>query len=309
VSDGQEWWGPALLDRERLGPIVSSAVERIAATCSRGAFPHGLLLVGPAGLGRELVAAESAAMLTCPDQGGAWCECHSCDRARRGLHPDVILLRCQGSSQQIKIEQIRQVVEAVPGRPFEGRHRVWLLDGAEAGRLGSEAANAFLKTLEEPPAHAVFLLLAANPSAVLPTIQSRCQQLVLPGVVAVAARSGAEGCLPELVWGDSERAQELALQARESLSDAANGGVLPLLRLAHTLADEPMAYQVVSATALELATGSADAGDAESLVGLASELMRAERAAKALNLGQERQLLSCLLRWYRELGLEVSADE
>jgi DNA polymerase-3 subunit delta' len=300
MSDELEWFEAAVLDRERLGAIVEDALERVALACAREAFPHGLLVVGPEGLGRELLASESAAALTCPERAGPWCDCHSCDRARRGLHPDVAVVRPKGSSQQIKIAQIRQVVEAVPGRPFEGQRRVWVFDGAEAGKLGSEAANAFLKTLEEPPAHAVFLLLAANPAAVLPTIRSRCQQLVLPGAVAVAERFGMAGCPPELVAGDPAAADELARLARAALQDAAEGEVLPLLRLAHTLADQPTAFQALSAVAVEEAAGSDDQGMAEDLVRLASDLLRAERRARALNLNRERQVLSCLLDWHRE---------
>ena len=202
VQSPARWWQPSRLDRERWAEVVEPVVERVASACRRQRLPHALLLIGPAGLGRELAAVETAALLTCAQRSEAsrerWCACAGCQRVRAGIHPDVAAVLPQGASQQIRIDQIRAVVEAAPGRPFESTRRVWILDGVEAGRFGAEAANAFLKTLEEPPAHVRFVLLAANPDAVLPTIRSRCQQLALPNAVAIAQCFGELQVPPEL---------------------------------------------------------------------------------------------------------------
>jgi DNA polymerase-3 subunit delta' len=217
----------------------------------------------------------------------------------------------QGPSKQIKIEQIRKVVEAAPGRPYEGTRRVWILDGVEAGRFGAEAANAFLKTLEEPPAHVCFLLLASNPTAVLPTIRSRCQQLVLPGAVAVARHLGHLQVPPELA--SSALAGHNVLDglkaARSAMISASRGEVLHLLRLARLLSDNSKAFELATAAALEAASSTESPELAEELVRLSSELQTAECLTRSLNLNRERQIQSCLLSWFRRLGHGDSLNE
>lgn len=286
------WPTAADLDATRWGDLVRPVVARVARAHAAGQMTHALLLVGPAHLGRELAAVEVAALLTCPQRGGPGCDCASCQRVRRGLHPDVQLVR--PAATIITIAQVREVVAAAPGRPFEGVGRVWILDGVEAGRLGREAANAFLKTLEEPAPHVHFVLLAANPEAVLPTVRSRCQQLVLAGPLAAARAVGASVAAPGLagaVLAGREVAEALAV-ARSAL---AGGEVLQLVRAARALATIPDGYQVAAAAALELATEEAAA--APELARLAGELLAAEGRARALNLTAERQILACFLTW------------
>jgi len=221
------------------------------------------------------------------------------------VHPDVSLVAPKGAAGRIGIDQVRAVVDTVPGRPYEASRRVWIFDGVEAGRLGTEAANAFLKTLEEPPEHACFVLLAANPAAVLPTIRSRCQHIVLPGAVAVAAHLGGSDQPPELVTSavaDGD-APELLAQAREALAAARGGEVIHLLRLARAAADVPRAFQAVAAVALEMVGDAGEDGDStDALVRLAVDLLRTESLTRVLNLNRERQLQACLLRWQAQGG-------
>ncbi len=292
------WWAPEVLDRERWGALVAPALERVQRAQRRGLFPHALLLVGPSGLGREVAAVEMATLLVCGGgpaggEGGA-------DRVRRGVHPDVVVVAPEPPSEAIKIEQVREVTASVPGRPFEGRARVWILDGVEAGRFGAEAANAFLKTLEEPPEHVHFLLLAANPAAVLPTIRSRCQTLPLPGLVAVSNLVGCD-VPPELV-GHPGAAGALLEAVRQALEAAMAGEVRGLLGLPRLGDGQAAVFEVVAAVALEMAGSARWQEHARELVGLASDLLAVERRTRALNLNRERQLLSSLLGWYQELG-------
>lgn len=294
------WFEADLLDRERLGKMVAQFVERLHDAHRRGRAPQQLLLVGPPGLGRELVASELAAMLTCPVDGPPWCACSSCDRVRRGSHPDAQLVRTPKDKKHITIKQMREdVVAVVAGRPFEGVRRVWVFDGVEAGRLGEEAANAFLKTLEEPPAHAVFVLLAANPESVLPTVRSRCQTMVLPGPVTVAGWFGAAELPPELAPAAvvDEGVEALAERARSVLGAGPSGNLRQVLHLAQWVGKSPYGFEVVASVALELAASSEDGEGAEDLARLAAEVLAAERPARALHLDGRRQLLSCLLRW------------
>jgi hypothetical protein len=297
------WWDSNALDRERWRALVEPALERLVAARNRDRFPQAVLLVGPAGLGRELAAVEAAVLLACSGISAPWSTDGCADRVRDGVHPDVQAVLPTGVKQIITIAQVREVVSSAAGRPYEGERRVWIFDGVEAGQFGDQAANAFLKTLEEPPAHAVFILLAANPSAVLPTILSRCQQLALPGVVAVARRMAESADLPELA---SATLTDGGLDGtvndiRSALGSAFRGETRLLLRLPYVLPDGIPPFASVAAVALEMAGEAETEPAGEELARLAADLMVVERRARALNLKPRGQIVSCLMRWYREL--------
>ena len=297
------WWDTDTLDRERWGALVEPALERLLQARNRDRFPQSVLLVGPAGLGRELAAVETAVMLTCQSIQAPWGDGGCADRVRDGVHPDVQAILPTGAKKIITIAQVRTVVNSAAGRPYEGERRVWIFDGVEAGHFGDQAANAFLKTLEEPPAHAVFILLAANPSAVLPTILSRCQQLALPGAVAVARRMSEDVGLPELAAATlTDGGLDGAVDnIRSALESGIGGETLQLLRLPFVLPEGVPPFASVAAVALEMATeGEADPSG-EELARLAADLMEIERRSRALNLNSRGQMVSCLMRWYREL--------
>ena len=290
------WWDDELLNRQRFGELVDPVLKRLRLAHERGRFPQSLLLIGPATLGRELAAVEAAALLTCPT-GGLWCACSSCQRVRRGQHPDVSVLLPRGAGRLIKIDPVRDVVVEASGKPYEAARRVWIFDGVERGRFGPEAANAFLKTLEEPPEHAVFILLAANPTAVLSTILSRCQKLALPGPVVLAAALGDGQVPPEIAPAAlAEPAVPERLDALRSVIAAALAGeLLTVLQGTHCLGDEPDALELAAAAALDLAAAEEDGDRADRLVSLAAQLLAVDGRSRALNLSRQRQLLACLL--------------
>jgi DNA polymerase-3 subunit delta' len=300
------WWGPDVLDRSRWQPLVEPVLDRAARALAADRFPNGLLLVGPACVGRELAAVEIAVLLVCAEADRPWVDGPCCSRVRDGIHPDVAAVLPTGAAEMIKIGQVREIVESAPARPYEGRNRVWILDGVEAGRFGPEAANAFLKVLEEPPEHVRFLLLAANPDSVLPTIRSRCQHLFLPGPAAIGRKLGLQDP-PALVLagigGDGFGA--LIERARAALAEAFRGEVLDLLRLPLLLSAAVPCTEIVAAAAVEEASCCDDGERAAELVRLAGELIAVERRATALNLPLDRLLVSCLLRWWRELPAGV----
>ena len=142
------------------------AVRLLEGGLADGHVAHAYLFFGPAGVGKRTVARRFGAALVAGGDAAAE------DRARRGLHPDLSEIRPEGAFTTIG--QVREILRLASGRPFEGARRVFIL---EADTLNVQAANALLKTLEEPEGEAVFVLLAGSREGVLPTILSRAQAI------------------------------------------------------------------------------------------------------------------------------------
>ena len=135
---------------------------------------HAYLFTGMEGIGKRLVALTMAKALNCSNQGGEACDhCPSCQRMDKGIHPDLIQINPTGEA--IKIGQIRELQRTIAFKPYEARWRVIIVDGAE--RMTREAANAFLKTLEEPPPWTTIILVATVGEGLPPTVLSRCQRI------------------------------------------------------------------------------------------------------------------------------------
>jgi hypothetical protein len=286
------------LDRERWGANVGRVLDRVVLALENDRFPHALLLVGPEGLGRELAAQEIAILLV-GDQGNTpFAENPVADRIRKGLHPDVVVPQGEGAKGLIKIEAVREIVKQAPGRPFEGRNRVWIIDGADR-RLEVGAANALLKVLEEPPAHVRFLLLASNPQAVLPTIRSRCARLMMPGIVGSAGSIGEATTPPEIaVWADRDpEVIDLFEYGVAGLEKVVRGDAHEAIGLSIRFGAVGGGFELLAAGALELAASRPSWESAEVCSGIAAELMNAQRPTQSLGLRPERQILSCLLKW------------
>jgi DNA polymerase-3 subunit delta' len=153
----------------------------LSRAIARDSMPPSVLLTGPAGIGKRGVALAIAEALNCLSpvksdalEHDACGGCPGCRRIARGVHPDVIVVE-PGDMGSIKIDQIRDVVDRVGYRPFEGRRRVVIIDEADA--MGEDAQSALLKTLEEPPSASFFALVSSMPDVLLPTVQSRCPRL------------------------------------------------------------------------------------------------------------------------------------
>jgi DNA polymerase-3 subunit delta' len=218
-------------------------LELMAAAASRGTLPPSLIFAGPEGVGKRTAAVALAQLLNCtapvslpggvPDACG---ECAACTRIARRVHADVLIIE-PGDTGSIKVDQVREAIERAGYRPFEGRRRVVIVDTADA--MMPEAQNALLKTLEEPPAASVFVLVTARVDMLLVTVRSRCQQLrfsrLAPADVADvlatghgfseadahAAASASDGSVGSALEGETEDFAAARDAARRVLQTAA----------------------------------------------------------------------------------------
>jgi DNA polymerase-3 subunit delta' len=182
-----------------------SVVDSLRGMMSRGRLPHALLFCGPAGVGKYTLAQMLAKALQCLDRQGDFCgRCRNClaigladdrwaaveqaEEAREQAtkrprelplviqnHPDVTLLAPNGPLRLFQIEQGRYLRESLAFVPAGGRKKIFILPDAD--RMDAAAANSLLKSLEEPPPHAVLVLTTSREASLLPTIRSRCVPL------------------------------------------------------------------------------------------------------------------------------------
>jgi DNA polymerase-3 subunit delta' len=160
------------------GPVVGHewAVDLLLNGLAMGRVSHATLIVGPPNIGKTTIARVFAQALNCTGSQPVPCgECLSCRKVISGNHPDVRIL--DTPDQTLKIGEVRDLQRELALSPHEGRWRVAVLSDFE--RATVEAANALLKTLEEPPAQVVLVLTATEAGTLLPTIVSRCQVLSL----------------------------------------------------------------------------------------------------------------------------------
>ncbi|HEY85103.1 MAG TPA: DNA polymerase III subunit delta' [Chloroflexi bacterium] len=134
-------------------------------------IPQSLLVTGPPQIGKATLARTFAMALNCQSEEKPCGQCNSCKKTLSGNHPDINIL--DAPQETLKIEQVRALQRDLSLRPHESPYKIVVLCDFE--RATSSAANALLKTLEEPPSYAVIILSAQNSSQLLPTIVSRCQ--------------------------------------------------------------------------------------------------------------------------------------
>jgi len=166
------------------------AVTILLRTIQRGRIPSSYLFAGEPGIGKKFTAINLAKALNCQStehraqsielnnnelltQIDACDECSSCKKIDSGSHPDFLLI--SPKSGLIRIEEIRAIDDALSFKPFEGRKKVVITD--EADTMNPYAANAFLKTLEEPPEDSLIILISSSPDRLPDTIRSRCSKI------------------------------------------------------------------------------------------------------------------------------------
>jgi DNA polymerase-3 subunit delta' len=156
------------------------AVDLLAEHVAQGRERHAYLITGSQGVGRRTLALRFAEALNCikqPAPGQPCRKCSTCKRFEIMQHPDLSVVEAENEGEVLRIDQIREIEHSLSLAPYEARYRVALILRFEEAHPG--AANAMLKTLEEPPPQVVVILTAQSVESLLPTIVSRCEVLRL----------------------------------------------------------------------------------------------------------------------------------
>ncbi len=169
-------------------PWLAGPIAQLRDAAGAGRLPHSLLVLGAPGLGGDRLAAWAIGFALCQADGRRPCgDCASCQLLRADNHPDVHVVRREEDAQQIKVDQVRELIEELSQTSYRGGYKVGWIDGAEV--LNVNGANAFLKTLEEPTAGTMLILTAARGNRLPATILSRCLRIALRVPDAAVARA------------------------------------------------------------------------------------------------------------------------
>ena len=139
---------------------------------------HAILFTGPVGIGLEYFSKCLTAGLLCDNSGvelQACGDCRSCHLIQGGSHPDLVTIEPEETGKQIKVDEIRRLIDFMHLKSQYGRYKISVITPAES--MNRNAANSLLKTLEEPPGQSLLILLSHRPNLLPITIRSRCQQL------------------------------------------------------------------------------------------------------------------------------------
>lgn len=292
--------------------------EFLRSSIAHGRASHAYLFTGPAGSNKTTAAYAFAQALLC-EKGGCG-SCDDCVRVKRRSHPDVHFYAPEGAHGYL-VDQIREIVSDASLAPIRARHKVYILDRVD--QLGTQAANAFLKTLEEPEGPVTFILLGRTREGVLPTLVSRCQ--VVPfrfipateaagilsqntGVSSEKACIAIEACGGSLTQaiGFARSTERLEFRARilEVLRLLPRADERDVLEYAQDLIERAKAPldEVKTAQAEELADSSEFLA-ASALRQIEARHKRALSAATVRSLGQ---LTSIVRSWLRDVLMVVS---
>ncbi len=147
-------------------------INILHSSLKNNTFAHAYIFSGTNGIGKKTLALEFSKAFNCLNKNDDNCGiCNSCKKIDENTHPDVHLF--EPADDNIRIETIREIEKEVALKPFEGRKKIYIIDDAD--RMLRQSANAFLKTLEEPPPDTIFILITSNLKKILATIISRCQ--------------------------------------------------------------------------------------------------------------------------------------
>ena len=265
-----------ILGQPQVRDFLRSSVEN-------GRVSHAYLFTGPAGSNKTLAAYALAQAILCPKgargpRGGNCGACDVCRRVMRRKHPDVRYFAPEGAGGYL-VEQIRDIVTDTSYAPIQADKKVYILDRVDL--LGTTAANAFLKTLEEPPADVVLVLLGRTRESVLPTILSRCQVVPFRHIPATEAA----GILSQNTGASLEKAR-IAIEA----CDGSVTRGIEFLKSNERLAFRSRVLEALAS--LRLADDWDVVGQAADLVLLAKAPLDVVRAAQEEELAENADFLA-----------------
>jgi DNA polymerase-3 subunit delta' len=218
-------------------------MRSLSAALSAGRMPHALLIHESPGAGGDWLADWAARLVLCEKTSQAPCGvCGGCRRALAGQHPDVVAVRPSEDSQQLRIEQVRELAAELALTSHQGGYKVGIL--APADSLNRFAANALLKTLEEPPPRTLLILVASEPSRLPATILSRCQRIQLRAPPRTESVAWLRETCGEGDWGavldvlgeapmtasraDPKAIPQVGIETRRALEDLVRGSADPV---------------------------------------------------------------------------------
>ena len=256
----------------------SRAMEQLGLILANGRIPSAMIFLGPHNVGKRTTALMVAKALNCVRADGNCCDlCPPCRKIDESVHPDVLVVEPDG--QFIKIAQVREISDRLGLIPFEARKRVVVL--AQAEKMNPEAANAFLKTLEEPPGNTLIILCAHHPNKLPDTIISRCLPVRF-------------GRLPDSVIGSLiDQEEKLPEHERKFAVAFAQGRVIPDLA--------KKAEKLMALRDEWLETMESDLGGGAP--------KRAEKANNWAGADQWQFLLDWMETWFRDLALVHSGGD
>ena len=251
-------------------------VTALRAAVANDRLAHAYLFHGESAIGKRFTAVRFAQALNCEqaferDELDACGSCRSCQQILARTHPDFFVIEpdAEQATPQIKIEQVREIEHQVMYRPLISTRKICLIDDADRMTIG--AANALLKTLEEPPDHSLFLLVTSRPAALPATIRSRCQALRF----TTPARTQVEAALILQREMPPAEARFLAMVSEGRIGEALTSDAKDLRARQHELLELVRPQSLQSTTAiLSSAESIAKADRAQDILGWLTRLIR-----------------------------------
>jgi DNA polymerase-3 subunit delta' len=180
-------------------PWLSAARQQVTSAAARARLPHALLIHSAPGLGDECLALWIAAFVLCDSTAESPCgRCASCRLIAAGSHPDLSWVTREEDAKQLQIDQIRAICDVLALKSYRGGYKVAVI--AQADLMTVSAANALLKTLEEPPPGSLVILCSSRPARLPATIVSRCQRLTIATPPRAAALEWLRGQDSTVSW-------------------------------------------------------------------------------------------------------------
>lgn len=192
-------------------------IKTLVNAIKNNKIAHAYLFAGPRGTGKTTIAKLFAKAINCEHFLDEACdECENCKAYLEGNHPDIIELDAASNNG---VDDVREIIDQVPYAPLIGKYKVYIID--EVHMLSTQAFNALLKTLEEPPAHVIFIFATTDPQKVIPTVLSRCQRYNFSKLSLFEIKKRTSEVLDmEKIPYDEKAVDEIARMAEGGMRDA-----------------------------------------------------------------------------------------